>query len=255
MNIVSNIKSMKSKEKIVVLTCYDYSTAKILEEAGIDIILVGDSLGNVILGYDTTQKVTMQDIIRHTGAVRRGAPSTHIVADMPYKSDETKEEALKNAKLLIEAGADSVKLEGKPEICRFLVENKIQVMGHVGLLPQTAENFKVKGKEEKEAQEILNMAIELEKAGCYAVVLESVPSQLAKKITDSIKIPTIGIGAGVGCDGQVLVINDILGMFDDFKPKFVKRFANLKEEIKKAVSSYKKEVKAKTFPDESHSFK
>ena len=249
------IKSMKGQEAIVVLTCYDYSTAKLLEEAGIDIVLVGDSLGNVILGYESTREVTMEDMVRHTGAVRRGAVSTFIVTDMPYKSDETSEKALKNANLLTEAGADAVKVEGKPEICKFLVQNGIAVMGHVGLLPQTAENYKVKGKDIEEAKEIVKQALELNNAGCFAIVLESIPLDLAKRITEAVKVPTIGIGAGPYCDGQVLVINDMLGLFQDFKPKFVKKYANLADEIKKAVKQYKKEVKSGHFPGEEYSFK
>ncbi|MFH1324264.1 MAG: 3-methyl-2-oxobutanoate hydroxymethyltransferase [Nanoarchaeota archaeon] len=251
----SKIISMKGNEAIVVLTCYDSNMAKILEEMNVDIILVGDSLGNVVLGYDSTRDVTVQDMIRHTGAVRRGAVSSFIVADMPYKSDETNELALMNANALIDSGADAVKIEGKPAVCKFLSQNGIAVMGHVGLLPQTAEDYKVKGKDSKEAEDILNMALELEKSGCFAVVLESVPVELARRITDALKIPAIGIGAGHYCDGQVLVVNDILGMYDEFKPKFVKRYANVNEIIKKAVSQYRKEVKKGEFPSDEYSFK
>ena len=251
----SQIISMKGNEAIVVLTCYDSNMAKILEEMNIDIILVGDSLGNVVLGYDSTRDVTVDDMIRHTGAVRRGAVSSFIVVDMPYKSDETGELAVENANDLIDAGADAVKVEGKPNVCKALAQNGIAVMGHVGLLPQTAENYKVKGRDNKEAEEIFNMALELDRAGCFAIVLESVPVELAKRITDAVKVPTIGIGAGAYCDGQVLVINDILGMYDEFKPKFAKRYANLNEQIKKAVSQYKKEVKKGEFPYDEYSFK
>jgi len=251
----SDIVRMKGKEAMVVLTCYDSNMAKILEEMNIDIILVGDSMGNVVLGYDSTRDVTVQDIARHTGAVRRGAVSSFIVADMPYKSDETCDLAIENANSFLDAGADAVKVEGKPDVCKALADNGIAVMGHVGLLPQTAENFKVKGKDSKEAEDIFNMALELEKAGCFAIVLESVPIELARKITDSVKVPTIGIGAGSYCDGQVLVINDILGMFDQFKPKFVKRYANINDTIRKAVKEYKKEVKSGEFPSEEYSFK
>lgn len=246
-----DIKLMKGKEAIVVLTCYGYSMAKILEEAGIDIILVGDSLGNVVLGYESTKDVTMQDMIRHTGAVRRGAVSSFIVADMPYKSDELKDLALKNANLLIEAGADAVKIEGKPEICKFLVEGNVEVMGHIGHLPQTAEKPVVHRDKDK----LLKEAKALEEAGCFAIVLEMVQQDVAKYITDALKIPTIGIGAGSYCDGQVLVLNDMLGMFEDFKPKFVKRYAHINDEIRKAVKSYKKEVKSGEFPGDEYSFK
>ena len=252
---MKDFRLMKGKEAIAVLTCYDYNTAKLLEEIGIDIILVGDSLGNVVLGYGSTKDVSMEDMIRHTGAVRRGAISSFIVADMPYKSDENAELAIKNAHELMEAGAEAVKVEGKPEICKALVRNGIPVMGHVGLLPQTAQEYKVRGRDNKEGEEIFKMAVDLEKAGCFAVVLESIPISLAKRITDYLEIPTIGIGAGPYCDGQVLVINDILGMFEDFKPKFVKRYANINDTIRKAVKGYKKEVKSGEFPSEEYSFK
>lgn len=245
------IKSMKGNEPIVVLTCYGYPMAKLLEEMGIDIILVGDSLGNVVLGYDSTKEVTMQDMVRHTGAVRRGAVSSFIVADMPYQSDETKELAVKNAHLLIDAGADAVKIEGKPDICRFLAQNGIAVMGHIGHLPQTAEKPIV----HRNFEELLKQAEALQAAGCFAIVLEMVQTDIARKITDFLEIPTIGIGAGPYCDGQVLVINDMLGMYDDFKPRFVKRYANINNEIRKAVKLYKKEVKKKEFPSEEYSFK
>ena len=245
------IKSMKGRERITVLTCYSYPTAKILEEAQIDIILVGDSLGNVVLGYESTREVTMADMISHVGAVRRGAVTSFIVADMPYRSDETEGIAIKNADLLLDAGANAVKIEGKPEICKSLVENNIPVMGHVGHLPQTASKPMV----HKEKDKLLEQALSLEKAGVFAIVLEMVQTDVAKEITEKLKIPTIGIGAGPYCDGQVLVINDMLGMYDDFKPKFVKRYANINDEIRKAVKQYKKEVKSGEFPSEGYSFK
>lgn len=245
------IKSIKGQEAIVVLTCYGYPMAKVLEEVGIDIILVGDSLGNVVLGYDTTKEVSMNDMVRHTGAVRRGAVSSFITADMPYKSDRTMELAIENANLLVDAGADAVKVEGKPEICKALAQNGIAVMGHIGHLPQTAEKPIV----HKDRDRLLQEAKDLEEAGCFAVVLEMVGSEVAKEITDALKIPTIGIGAGPYCDGQVLVINDMLGMYEDFKPKFVKRYANINDEIRKAVKAYKKEVKKGEFPGDEYSFK
>ena len=251
---VDNIKSMKSKEKISMLTSYDYNTAKIVDEAGIDIILVGDSLGMVMLGYETTQKVTMWDMVRHTGAVARGVKKAHVVGDMPYKSYDNKEDAIKNAKLLMEAGADSVKTEKKPEITKALVKAGIKVMGHTGLTPQTLTNFKVQGKDEETAKKIKEEARALEKAGCYALILECIPRQLAKEITEEVSIPTIGIGAGPDCDGQVLVINDMLGLYTEFRPKFVKRYANLAEDIKKAVNDFSKEIKESKFPTDEHSF-
>ena len=247
---IATIKQMKGKSKITVLTAYDYPTANFLEQEEIDIILVGDSLGNVVLGYDSTKEVTMKDMIRHTQAVRNGATKSLIVADMPYGSDETPIMALENAKKLIEAGADSVKVEGNPEAVEFLVDNNIKVMAHIGHLPQTADKPMV----HKELEPLLKEAKELEKAGAFAIVLELVKSDVAKEITKSLKIPTIGIGAGKDCDGQVLVINDILGLYDKFTPKFVKKYANLAEETKKAVKKYISEVKSEKFPDEEHSF-
>jgi len=239
-----DIKAMKGKEAITVLTCYSYPMARILEELGIDMILVGDSLGNVVLGYETTREVSVNDMVRHTGAVRRGAVSSFIVADMPYQSDSSKELAVRNANLLIDAGADVVKVEGKPEICKFLVQNGIAVMGHIGHLPQTAEKPTV----HKEFDSLLKEAEMLQAAGCFAIVMEMVDKEVARKLTDFLTVPTIGIGAGPYCDGQVLVINDILGMFEDFKPKFVKRYANINNDIRKAVKAYKKEVKSGEFP-------
>lgn len=251
---IKDLESMKNIEKISMLTAYDYSTAKIMDEVGIEIVLIGDSLGMVILGFENTQKVTMQDMLRHTGAVARGTKKAHIVGDMPYKSYDTEKEALINAKLFLEAGADSVKIESKPNIAKFLVENEIDVMGHTGLTPQTITDFKVQGKTEEAANRIKEEAIELERAGCYSLILESIPRQLAKEITKSVSIPTIGIGAGPDCDGQVLVTNDILGLFTDFKPKFVKRYANLAEEMKKSIKEYKKDVKERRFPTDEYSF-
>ncbi len=249
---IFEIMTIKTKEPLTVLTAYDANIAGILEEIGIDIILVGDSLGNVVLGYNSTKEVTMQDMIRHTEAVRRGAKNSFVVADMPYESDANEKLAIKNAHLLIGAGANAVKIEGKPKICKFLVKNRINVMAHVGLLPQTAKDFKIKGRDDKEAKEIFELALELKKAGCFSIVLELIPVNLARKITNALKIPTIGIGAGPYCDGQVLVINDVLGMYD--KPKFVKRYAALNDEIRKAVREYKKDVKKGKFPGEQHSF-
>ena len=247
---IPKIKSMKGKEAITVLTCYSYPMARILEEMGIDIILVGDSLGNVVLGYETTQEVTVNDMVRHTGAVRRGAITSFIVADMPYKSDENAEIAVKNANLLMDNGADAVKVEGKPEICKAIISTGIPVMGHIGYLPQSASKPEV----HKDFNSLLMQAEALQNVGCFAIVLEMVTSDVAKKITDFLTIPTIGIGAGPYCDGQVLVINDILGMYEDFKPKFVKRYAHINDDIRKVVKAYKKEVKNGEFPGEEYSF-
>jgi 3-methyl-2-oxobutanoate hydroxymethyltransferase len=251
---IDEIKSMKGKGKITMLTAYDYSTAKYMDEAGIDIILVGDSLGMVVLGYENTLSVTMDDMLRHTGAVSRGASNALIVGDMPANSYDDNETALSNAKAFLKAGADNVKIENKPEIAKFLVQNKIDVMGHIGMTPQTITDFKVQGKDEETANKLINLAKQLESAGCYSIVLECVPMQLAKKITETISIPTIGIGAGPYCDGQVLVSNDMLGLYDKLNPKFVKKYADLGKEMKNAFQNYIKDVKEGNFPNDEHSF-
>lgn len=249
------IRRKKGVEKIVMLTAYDYQMAKILDEVGIDMILVGDSLGMVFQGYLNTKYVTMRDMLYHTQAVARGVKKTPIIGDMPINSYRTVNQALKNAQLFIKNGADAVKIEGnKPKIIHALLNAGIPVMGHVGLLPQTAENFRVRGKEPKEAKKIVRDALELDKLGVFSIVLESIPEEVAKKITESVSIPTIGIGAGRYCDGQVLVINDLLGVDDSFKPKFVKRYANLKKIIIEAVEKFKKDVYEEKFPDEEHTY-
>ena len=251
---IDKIKSMKGKEKISMLTAYDCSTARYMDEAGIDIILIGDSLGMVVLGYKNTLSVTTEDIIRHTGAVVRGANNALIVADLPAGAYDDNETAALNAEALIKSGADTVKLENAPEIAKFLVDNKFEVMGHVGLTPQTVTDFKVQGKEEEAANTIIKMAKDLETAGCYAVVLEGIPRELGKKISEMLSVPTIGIGAGPDCDGQVLVVNDILGLYDKFSPKFVKKYAHLADDMKKAFKDYIEDVKEGNFPEDKHSF-
>jgi 3-methyl-2-oxobutanoate hydroxymethyltransferase len=251
---ISKIKSMKGMEKITMLTAYDCFTAKFMDEAGIDIILVGDSLGMVVLGYENTLSVTVDDMLRHTGAVARGAKNALICADMPANSYNDNETAALNAEAFVRIGADNVKIENKPEIAKFLVENKIDVMGHIGLTPQTVTNFKVQGKDEATANKLIDLAKQLDDAGCYSLVLECIPMQLAKKITESISIPTIGIGAGPYCDGQVLVVNDILGLYDKFSPKFVKKYANIGEEMKKAFDNYIEDIREGKFPKNEHSF-
>lgn len=250
---VDDIKAMKGKEKIAVLTCYDYSFAKAMD-GNVDIILVGDSLGNVVLGYDRTKYVTMQDMIMHLQAVRSGTPDTFIVADLPYASYNNEEDAIKSSKKLIKAGADAVKPEGKPEIVKVLADDGVEVMGHLGLLPQSAEKYGVVGKDEKEAKRIIGEAKKIEEAGAFSLVLESIPSKLAEEITNNLKIPTIGIGAGNKCDGQVLVLYDMLGLFPDFEPRFVRKYLNLKEDIRKAVQQYSKDIKEGRFPSENESF-
>ena len=254
---IEKIKSMKGKERISMLTAYDYSTAKYMDEAGIDIILIGDSLGMVILGYDNTLSVTMEDIMRHTGAVSRGTKNALVVADMPANSYNDNETAVLNAEALIKSGADCVKLENKPEIAKFLVENKIDVMGHIGLTPQSVHQFggfKVQGKTPEAAIRMLEDARALEEAGAFSIVLETVPTPLATLITQKIGIPTIGIGAGIGCDGQDQVINDILGSFADFVPKHAKQYAKLTDIIQGAVTEYYNEVRAGSFPTDKQSF-
>ncbi len=245
MKTIEDIKLMKGKEKIVVLTCYDYFTAKLLDSEKIDIILVGDSLANVILGYKTTRDITMKEMEIFTGAVARGAKDVLVVGDMPYLSDRNKEEAVKNAKIFIKSGAVAVKVEGnKEEAIISILKEGIPVMGHLGLLPQTAEKFEMQGKDEAAAKKLIQEAISLEKYGCFAIVLEFVDPELAKRITKAVNVPTIGVGSGRDCDGQVSVLNDILGLCEK-SPSFAKKYIDLATEIKKAVYNYKKDVKEK----------
>jgi 3-methyl-2-oxobutanoate hydroxymethyltransferase len=261
---ILDIKKMKELgEKITVLTAYDYMTSSILDECGIDIILVGDSLGNVVLGYDTTLPVTMEDMMHHTKAVSRAAQNSLVIGDMPFLSYQISPElALANAgRFLQEAGAQGVKLEGgreSAEIVRKITSAGIPVMAHIGLTPQSIHQlggFKVQGRKEDAAIKIIEDARILEEAGAFSIVLELVPEKLAQQISQNLTIPTIGIGAGIYCDGQVLVINDMLGMFDKFTPKHVKKYANLNAEIRKAVNTYITDVKNCSFPDSEHSFK
>ena len=245
----------KGKEKIIMLTAYDYQIAKILDEAGIDLILVGDSLGMVIQGYTNTKSVTIEDMLYHTRAVARGAKNTPIVGDMPIDCDKSVEDALKNAKRFLEAGAQGVKIEGnKSKVVKALLNAGIPVMGHVGLLPQTAENYRVKGKQPTEAQKILDEALKLDKLGVFSIVLECIPENLAKRITEAVRAPTIGIGAGKHCDGQVLVINDMLGFDLSFAPKYLKRYANLNKIIKEAIARFEQEVSKGIYPDKERTY-
>jgi 3-methyl-2-oxobutanoate hydroxymethyltransferase len=244
------------------LTAYDYSTALVVDEAGIDMILIGDSLGMVMLGYDSTVPVTMDDMLHHTKAVTRATEHAMVIADMPFMSYQgSQDEAVVNAgRLLKEAGAHGIKLEGGREVAdvtRRIVSAGIPVMGHLGLTPQSVHQlggYKVQGKHKEAAERIFEDAKILEKAGAFSIVLECVPEKLAKEITDSLAISTIGIGAGIHCDGQVLVVNDMLGMFEKFTPKFVKKYANLNADMRKAVSEYIDEVKSEAFPGKEHSF-
>ncbi|NLL19380.1 MAG: 3-methyl-2-oxobutanoate hydroxymethyltransferase [Clostridia bacterium] len=252
----------KRNEKITMVTAYDFPSAQMVEEAGLDTILVGDSLGMAVLGYETTLPVTMDEMIYHTKAVTRGAPNTFVVADMPFLSyHRSLEETITNAgRFLQEGGAKAVKLEGGKEQCqkiRTLVEIGIPVLGHIGLTPQSVHQlggFKVQGKGAKQAQKLLEDAKSLEDAGAFAVVLECVPAPLAALITQAISIPTIGIGAGAGCDGQVLVWHDLLGMSSGTLPRFVKQYADLRRQIVKALGDYKNDVETSRFPEEKHSF-
>lgn len=263
-NTVISFKQAKEKnDKLTMLTAYDYSTAKLIDNARINGILVGDSLGMVCLGYEDTLSVTMEDMIHHTKAVSRGVKNTLVVADMPFMSYQTSVyDAVVNAGRLIKEGrAHAVKLEGGLEVCdkiEAIVKASIPVMAHIGLTPQSINaigGFKVQGKDEEAAKRLIDAAIAVEEAGAFAVVLECVPSKLAKIITSKLSIPTIGIGAGVDCDGQILVYQDMLGMYNDFTPKFVKKYENIGERMDIAFKQYISEVKEKVFPGEEHGFK
>lgn len=255
--------SKKNGEKLTMLTAYDYTTAKLLDESGVDSILVGDSLGMVVLGYDDTLSVTMEDMIHHSAAVARGAKNALVITDMPFMSYQTSVyDAVVNAGRLVKEGkAQAVKLEGGIEFCehiKAIVKVSIPVCAHIGLTPQSVNafgGFKVQGKGKEEAQRLLDEARAVEEAGAFAVVLECVPAKLAKKISESISIPTIGIGAGAGCDGQVLVYQDMLAMYSEFKPKFVKQYAQIGSVMKDAFRQYIDEVKSGAFPSEEHTFK
>ncbi|KUG04996.1 3-methyl-2-oxobutanoate hydroxymethyltransferase [hydrocarbon metagenome] len=259
----TNLKDKKlKKEKISMLTAYDYSLASMVDAAGIDMILVGDSLGMVVLGYQDTLAVSMEDMIHHTKAVVRGSKNAMVVADMPFLSYHISiQEAVRNAgRFLQEAGAQAVKLEGgveRVDTIKAILDAQIPVQGHIGLTPQSVNQmggFKVQGKDLESAQRIIQDAKALEAAGVFSIVLEGVPTKLAQRITEEVSVPTIGIGAGQYCDGQVLVINDMLGMFPGHVPKFVKKFANLQPLIMEAFKQYKEEVAAGTFPAEEHGF-
>jgi len=258
-----DIQTMKSEgKKISMLTAYDYPMALLEDRAGIDIILVGDSGGMTVLGYDNTIPVTMDEMIQLTKAVTRGAKYALIIGDMPFMSYNTSErDAIINAGRFMKEGlADAVKLEGGAsvkDIVKAIVRAGIPVMGHIGLTPQTISmlgGFKVQGKDAKAAQKIIDDALSLEDAGAFSVLLEAIPAPIAKRITERLKVPTIGIGAGIHCDGQVLVVHDMLGLFDRFTPKFAKRFVNLSEQMLKAFEAFREEVLKGEFPTDQHSF-
>jgi 3-methyl-2-oxobutanoate hydroxymethyltransferase len=262
----ATVLSLKEKkrngQKISMLTAYDFPTARMMDEVGIDMILVGDSLGNVVLGYETTLFVTMDDMVHHTKAVTRAAKNTMVVADMPFLSFHISvEESLRNAgRLMQEAGAHAVKIEGGRErvaVVRALTESGIPVMGHIGLTPQTVHQlggFRVQGKDVESARRLIDDAKALEEAGAFAVVLECVPAPLAKKVTQEVGIPTIGIGAVPDCDGQVLVNHDMIGLFGGHVAKFVRQYAQVGEIMKEAFKAYKEDVEKGTFPAEEHCY-
>lgn len=260
---VATLKKMKKEgRRIVVLTAYDYFTSRLLNEAGVDVILVGDSLGMVVLGYENTIPVTMEAMLHHARAVVRGNSRCLVVGDMPFLSYHINDdEALRNAgRFIQEVGMGAVKLEGGEEIAplvKKMVRAGIPVLGHIGLTPQSILNlgsYRVQGKKPEAAQRLLVDAAALEEAGAFGVVLEAIPAELAGEITSSLKIPTIGIGAGPSCDGQVLVTNDLLGIFLEFKPKFVKQYADLKKIMLRAFQEYREDVTSGSFPDEEHSY-
>ena len=252
MTIQDFIMMKENGEKISMLTAYDASFASLIDATGIEIILVGDSLGNVLLGYDSTVPVTMEEMLHHCKAVRRGTSKAFLVGDMPFMSYQvTQSESVANAgRFLKEAGCDAVKLEGGTEVCdtvKAIVRAGIPVMGHIGLTPQTASQlggYKVQGRDADSARILLQSARDLEQAGAFSLVLECIPAQLSEAITKTISIPTIGIGAGKHCDGQVLVTHDMVGMFEKFIPSFVKQYAHLASQIREAIATYKKEVKS-----------
>jgi len=257
------LKKKKEGKKIIMLTAYDYPFARIADEAGIDAILVGDSLGMVVQGLENTLPVTMDEMIYHTKMVTRAVKNAMVLGDMPFMSYQTGiSEAVKNAgRFLKEAGASAVKIEGGAEIAehiRALTKSDIPVMAHIGLTPQSVHRmggYKVQGKTEAAAKKLVEEAHIVEEAGAFSLLLEAIPMGLAKKITEELSIPTIGIGAGPHCDGQILVLHDVIGLFERFVPKFVKQYANLKEESLKAIKTYREEIEKGIFPSKDQSFK
>lgn len=254
-------RKQKEKKKITVLTAYDFPTAKLVDEAGMDIVLVGDSLGMVLLGYESTLPVTMEDMLHHLKAVSRAVKHALIVVDMPFRSYRTAEEGLKNAQRFLKEGkAEAVKLEGGRQVLeqvKALVDAGIPVMGHLGMTPQSITElggYKVQGKTKEQADEIFEDALALERAGVFSIVLECVPHALAKRISEAVRIPTIGIGAGPEADGQVLVLHDLLGFESQVKPRFVRRYADLDKEIRRALAEYRDDILNGKFPSEKESF-
>ena len=258
---IHTLRAMKERgEKITALTAYDFFTAKIMDDVGVQLILVGDSLGMAVLGYENTLPVTMEEMIHHTKAVARAKPNALLVGDMPFMSYSTVRQALENAGRFIQAGAEAVKIEGGEPVIeevRTVIAAGIPVLGHIGLLPQSileTGGYKVQGRTSESAERLVRDAKLLEEAGVFAMVVECVVAEVGKKITEAVRVPTISIGAGAGCDGQILVNNDMLGQFTRFTPKHVKRYANLAEEMRKAFAAYKREVESGEFPGKEQSF-
>jgi 3-methyl-2-oxobutanoate hydroxymethyltransferase len=255
-------RKKESGEKITMLTAYDYPMARLIDSAGIDAVLVGDSVGMVMLGYDSTVPVTMEEMIHHSKAVRKGITRAFLIGDMPFMSYQASDEdAIRNAgRFVKEAGCEAVKVEGGREVCsrvKAITGAGMPVLGHIGLTPQSASKlggYRVQGRSAGSAKKLIDDAVYLERAGCFAIVLECVPRELAKRITAKLSIPAIGIGAGKYCDGQVLVTHDMVGYFDRFVPKFAKQYAKINTAIKEAVESFKNETKSGVFPDDDHSF-
>lgn len=261
---ILDIQQMKlDREKIAVLTAYDYAFARLIDRAGMDILLVGDSVGSVMSGYDNTLPVTVDEMIYHTKAVVRGTSTSLVVTDMPFLSYQIdlRDARLNAGRLIKEGGAQAVKLEGGAQVAetiRAIVAMDIPVMGHIGLTPQSIHRmggFRVQGKHDRQAEQLLDDALAVEAAGAFALVLEAIPAALAGRITEAVAIPTIGIGAGADCDGQVLVIHDILGLCDKYSPRFVKRFADISDTVSRGIDDYIREVKQGSFPGPEHSFK
>ena len=256
---VPAVRAMKGKSRIGMLTAYDYPSARVADAAGADVLLVGDSLGMVVLGYPDTLSVTVEDMLHHTRAVVRGAKTSLIVGDMPYLSYHVSvEESVRNAGRFIQAGAHAVKVEGaKPsriEAIKAILDAEIPVMGHIGLTPQSVNamgGFKLQGKNAEDARRLIDEAVALEKAGCFSIVLECVPAELAAIITEQVTIPTIGIGAGPSCDGQVLVFHDVLGIYDGHTAKFVRQYAHIAQDMQAALEAYLADVRSGSFPDET----
>jgi 3-methyl-2-oxobutanoate hydroxymethyltransferase len=256
------IRQSKNEQRMACLTAVDYSSARLIDQAGIPMILVGDSLAMTVLGYETTLPVSMEEMLHHTAAVSRGTEQALVIADMPFLSYQVSEtQAMENAGLFIKkSGADAIKIEGgalRGSLIRKLTANGVPVMGHIGLTPQsirTLGGYKVQGRSAPQAEQLKADARALDEAGIFSLVLECVPAELAREITERVAVPTIGIGAGPHCDGQVLVMHDLLGMYGDFKPRFVKRYAELGPQMSTAFAAYKKEVEDGTFPTEEHSY-